>query len=218
MQMSAPTGRSRSVWPYFLLSLLVIGLDQASKWAVHRYMQPGSAGQIHLLGTWANLLYTTNPGMAFGAQLPTAYGKLLLTSFRLLAVAGLGCYVVSLVRQRAHGGFIACLGLILGGAMGNLIDSIFYGVLYQQRDEQTYQPLSWFQGHVIDMIYVPVYQGRLPDWLPLIGGQSTTGFPVFNVADSSIFIGVALILLWQGRFFGAASLPAHQPLPVAPTS
>lgn len=191
----------RSAWPFFLLALLVVGLDQLSKWAVHTYMQPGSAGEIHLIGTWANLLYTTNPGMAFGAQFPTAHGKLFLTSFRLLAVAGLGCYISSLIRKHTHPGFVACLSLILGGAVGNLIDSICYGVLYQQRDELTYQPLSWFHGYVIDMIYIPLYQGYIPEWVPLIGGQSTSGFPVFNIADSSIFVGVALILLLQRRFF-----------------
>ncbi|NML66901.1 lipoprotein signal peptidase [Hymenobacter sp. RP-2-7] len=191
----------RRAVPYFLLAVLVIGLDQASKWAVHTYMQPGGAGEIHVLGTWANLLYTTNPGMAFGAQLPTTYGKLLLTSFRLLAVVALSYYIALLVRRHVHTGFIACLSLILGGAVGNLLDSIFYGVLYHQRDEQTYQPLGWFHGHVIDMIYVPLYQGQLPAWLPFVGGQYTFGFPVFNLADSFIFIGVALILLLQGRFF-----------------
>lgn len=198
---SYQSARRSSAGLYFLVALLVVGIDQASKWAVHTYMQPGGAGEIHVVGAWANLLYTTNPGMAFGAQLPTIYGKLLLTSFRLLAVGGLIYYIISLVGKRAHSGFVACLSLILGGAVGNLVDSIFYGVLYQQRDEVTYQPLSWFHGHVIDMIYIPIYQGYLPAWMPFIGGQYTSGFPVFNLADSCIFIGVVLILVLQNRFF-----------------
>lgn len=195
------TRRRSGAWPYFLVALLVIGIDQASKWAVHSYMQPGGAGEVHVFGTWANLLYTTNPGMAFGAQLPPPYGKLLLTGFRLLAVAGLSYYIASLWRKRTHRGFLVCLSLILGGAVGNLIDSMLFGVLYQQRDEVTYQSLSWFHGRVIDMIYVPGYRGYLPDWMPFVGGQYASGFPVFNLADSSIFIGVALILLFQRRFF-----------------
>jgi signal peptidase II len=191
--------KAHSPLKYFLLALLIIAIDQLSKWAVHAYMQPGLAGEIKLIGDWAKLHYTLNPGMAFGVELPPPYGKLLLTGFRLLAVGGLSYYIVKLVRQHAAAGFVACMALILGGAVGNLIDSIFYGVLYGNAPFGS--PTPWFFGQVIDMLYLDIYEGFLPQNWPLMGGKYVSLWPIFNIADSSIFIGVALILLNQSRFF-----------------
>ena len=162
-------------------------------------MQPGMPGEITLIGHWFKLHYTLNPGMAFGVELPPPYGKLLLTGFRLLAVGGLSYYITRLWKQRAPKGFIACMALILGGAVGNLIDSIFYGIIYNNAPFGS--PTKWFFGQVIDMLYVDVYEGFLPAAWPLVGGKYVSLWPIFNIADSSIFIGVALILLLQGRFF-----------------
>jgi signal peptidase II len=184
---------------YFLLALLVIAIDQLSKYLVHSSTTLTSGGEIHLLGNWFKLHYTTNPGMAFGVELPPPYGKLLLTAFRLAAVSGLSYYIVYLWRHRAASGFIACMGLILGGAVGNLIDSIFYGIIYHNAPAGS--PTPWFFGQVIDMLYADIYEGFLPAAWPLIGGKYVSLWPIFNVADSSIFIGVALILLFQGKFF-----------------
>ncbi len=200
------TTRQQSAAKFFLLALLVIAIDQLSKWAVHMYMQPGMAGEIPLIGQWAKLHYTLNPGMAFGAELPVPYGKLVLTGFRLLAVFGLSYYIIRLCRQRASAGYIACMALILGGAVGNLIDSIFYGILYNNAPFGS--PTRWFYGQVVDMLYVDIYEGFLPQNWPLVGGKYVSLWPIFNIADSSIFIGVAFILLNQSRFF-------HQSEPVA---
>jgi len=196
--------------PYFLLALLVILFDQLSKYLVHSHMQPGMPGEIPLLGHWLKLHYTTNPGMAFGVELPPPFGKLLLTGFRLLAVGGLSYYIVHLWRQWAPKGFIACMALILGGALGNLIDSIFYGVMYNNAPFGS--PTKWFFGQVIDMIYVDIYEGFLPAAWPVVGGKYVSLWPIFNVADSSIFIGVALILLLQSTFF-----KPQDPTPATPT-
>ena len=201
--------RQQSAAKFFLLALLIIALDQLVKWAVHTYMPLG--GEVSLIGQVVKLSYTLNSGMAFGAELPAPYGKLVLTAFRLLAVFGLSYYIIRLCRQRAAGGYIACMALILGGAVGNLTDSVFYGVIYNNAPIGS--PMRWLYGQVIDMIYVPIYRGYLPKFLPIIGGEYSTGFPVFNIADSSIFIGVALILLNQSRFFNKS-----QPVVFAATS
>lgn len=206
--------RRGSVLPFFLLALLVIGVDQLSKYLVHSSHMLTSGGEILLLGHWFKLHYTTNPGMAFGVELPPPYGKLLLTAFRLAAVGGLSYYIAHLWRQRAAAGFIACMALILGGAVGNLVDSIFYGVIYHNAPFGS--PTPWFFGQVIDMLYADIYEGFLPAAWPLIGGKYVSLWPIFNVADSSIFVGVALILLLQGRFFKQLQPTAATAGPPAP--
>ncbi|MGI4867225.1 MAG: lipoprotein signal peptidase [Janthinobacterium lividum] len=209
--------RRSSVVPYFLLALLVIGIDQFSKYLVHTHMQPGMPGEIPLIGHWFKLHYTVNPGMAFGVELPPPYGKLLLTGFRLLAVGGLSYYITHLWRNHAAKGFIACMALILGGALGNLIDSICYGIVYNNAPFGS--PTKWFFGQVIDMIYVDIYEGFLPAAWPLVGGKYVSLWPIFNIADSSIFVGVALILLLQGRFFKPEGQPATETsVPASPSA
>ena len=184
---------------YFGITLLVIILDQATKMWVHFQMDFGSPGQIQILGDWFKLHYTTNPGMAFGMELGTEYGKMILTSFRLVAMVGIGYYLYYLIQKNTHAGYIWCIALILGGAIGNLVDSVFYGVWL---DNAPYNaPTPWFHGQVVDMFYFDIWEGYIPEWVPFWGGGYTALWPIFNVADASIFIGVALILIFQNRFF-----------------
>ncbi len=184
---------------FFLLTLVLIALDQGAKLAVHYYMAPGFAGQIKLIGDWLKLHYVLNPGMAFGMQLGYEYGKLLLSVFRLFAMTGIGYYLVYLAHRGAPNGLLWAMAMILAGAVGNVIDSTFYGVFLNNAPYGS--PTPWFHGQVIDMIFVDVWEGFIPDWVPVWGGQYYST-PIFNIADSCIFIGVCLILFFQRQFFG----------------
>jgi signal peptidase II len=184
---------------YFGIALLVIAIDQVVKMLVHFQMDFGTPGQIPIFGDWFKLHYTTNPGMAFGMELGSEYGKMILTSFRLVAMVGIGYYLVHIIEKKNHPVYILCISMILGGAIGNLVDSIFYGVWL---DNAPYNaPTAWFHGQVVDMFYFDIWEGYVPEWIPLWGGSYTALWPIFNVADASIFIGVAIILIFQNRFF-----------------
>jgi signal peptidase II len=163
-------------------------------------MDLGVQGQIKVFGDVFKLHYLTNPGMAFGMKLGTVYGKLILTIFRLFAMVGIAYYLYMLIKKNVHAGLLFCVALILGGAIGNVIDSTFYGVLIEGNLPKD-APFGMFYGQVIDMFYVDIWEGRLPDWIPGIGGDYMSLWPVFNIADSSIFVGVFTILIFQKKFF-----------------
>lgn len=184
---------------YFGIALLVILIDQAVKMLVHFEMDFGTPGQILIFGDWFKLHYTTNPGMAFGMELGSEYGKLILTTFRLVAMVGIGYYLYYIIANKQNPVYILCISMILGGAIGNLVDSVFYGVWLNNAPYNA--PTPWFHGQVVDMFYFDLWEGYIPDWIPLWGGSYTALWPIFNVADASIFIGVAIILIFQNRFF-----------------
>ena len=188
--------KTHKLYKYFLLSFAVILLDQAVKLLVHYNMDPGLAGEIKVLGSWLKIHYVLNPGMAFGLKLGSVYGKLILTLFRLVATVGIAYYMSLLVKRKAHTGLIWCVALILAGAVGNVVDSTFYGVFLNNAPAGS--PTPWFHGQVIDMIYLDIWEGHLPKWM---GGQYYALWPIFNIADSAIFVGVAIILVMQRRFF-----------------
>lgn len=176
----------------FLLAIVIIIADQLIKTWVRKHMYIGE--EIHLLGDRGMLHYTENNGMAFGMEFGGTWGKLFLTLFRIGAVVAIGYGLVYLVKHKYHRGLIMNVALIFAGALGNIIDSTFYGVLYQNG------PL--FHGRVVDMFYFPLISGDFPKWVPFWGGQDFVFFrPVFNLADSAISVGVILILLYQKRYF-----------------
>ncbi len=191
-------------------SILIIGLillaDQTLKILVKTNMTLYQ--QIPFLGDWGILHFVENNGMAFGLSLPGSLGKILLTSFRIVAVVGIAYYLRHLIRLKAHTGLIITLAMVMAGALGNIIDSVFYGLIFNSSSPmQTatlfpegggYAPL--LHGKVVDMFYFPILKGNYPDWFR--GGSSFIFFrPVFNLADSSISVAVAIILFNQKRFF-----------------
>jgi signal peptidase II len=176
----------------FLIAALIIIVDQVIKIWVRKHMYIGE--EIHFLGNRGMLHYTENNGMAFGWEIGGITGKLALTIFRIAAVVAIGYGVVYLIQHKYHRGLILNVALIFAGAVGNIIDSTFYGVIYH------YAPI--FQGRVVDMFYFPLIRGTYPSWFPVWHGQYFEFFqPVFNFADASISVGVIAILIWQKRYF-----------------
>lgn len=186
------------IYKYFLITLAIIIIDQASKLLVHQNMYLHQ--EINVIGEWFRLHYLLNPGMAFGIRWNNEFGKLALTAFRIVAMFGIGYYLYKMALKGANTGFLICMALILGGAVGNVIDSTFYGVLLNNHPPES--PTPWFHGQVIDMLFFPLFEFQLPEWSPVNPGEYFLFFsPVFNIADSSIFVGVVSILLFQKSFF-----------------
>lgn len=189
------------LYKYFLLALLMIVIDQTSKLLVHHYMYLHE--EITVIGNEQfgfKLHYLLNPGMAFGIRWNNEFGKMALTLFRIAAMIGIAYYLIRMAKKGVHAGFLWSLALILGGAVGNVIDSTFYGVFLNNHPADS--PTPWFHGQVIDMLFFPLFDFTWPSWVPFLGDEYFLFFsPVFNIADSSIFVGVVIILIFQRRFF-----------------
>jgi signal peptidase II len=175
----------------FSIIALVLIIDQWVKYFIKTHFYLGE--EVNVVGNWFKLHFTENYGMAFGLEFGGKSGKLLLTFFRLVAIAAIGWYIWSLSVKQMATGYIVSWALIFAGAVGNLIDSIFYGVWFGYD--------TWFHGRVVDMLYFPIIHTTLPEKFPIWAGQDFEFFsPVFNIADASISIGFILILIFQKRF------------------
>lgn len=200
-----------------LLILLILIFDQALKIWVKTSYPIGDTLITNV--NWFRLHFIENAGMAWGWKLGNEWGKVALTLFRLAAVIFGVWYIGKIIRQRYHKGFIICAALIFAGALGNLIDSMFYGLIFDKgmlydaavKDYVAYPGIANFStkgytgflhGNVVDMLHFPLFNGKFPSWIPFAGGEEFTFFsPIFNIADASISTGVITLLLFQKRFF-----------------
>lgn len=183
---------------YFLFTLLLILIDQAIKLWMFYVVVPQHNGTLDLIPGVFKLHYVTNPGMAFGMELGGNYGKVALTLFRVIAMVLIGYYLYKQSNKHPKNGILWALAAILAGALGNLIDSIFYGV-YLPGNAPEWVKTPWFHGEVIDMFYFNWLDGFWPAWVPHYGGSYFLT-PIFNFADACIFCGVVAILIFQKKF------------------
>ena len=198
---------------FFIVAAVIIA-DQALKFYIKLNFIPGQERAV--IGSWFNLHFVENEGMAWGWKFGGTIGKIILTLFRLVAVIWGTFLLKDFIQKHYHKGFIICAGLIYAGALGNLIDSLFYGLIFDVSFNTTtfeggHMIAKAFTGHgygtflhgkVVDMLYFPLVNTTLPNWIPFLGGQQFEFFqPVFNIADASISVGVITILLFQNMFF-----------------
>ena len=208
-----------------LIVALVVIADQALKIYIKTTLPLNTSREM--LGESFQLYFVENPGMAYGWKFGGEWGKVALTVFRLIAVVFGTWYLGSIIKKKYHKGFIIMAGLVYAGAIGNLIDSCFYGMVFDKgmlynaalNDYVNYEGLasfsstgyaSFLHGNVVDMFYFPVIRGTFPDWFPLWGGEPFEFFrPIFNIADAAITTGVLSILVFQRRYFKHAGNEQH---------
>lgn len=202
---------------FLILAILLI--DQGSKFYIKLNYYTGE--EHNVLGTWFRLHFVENEGMAWGWKFGGEFGKIALTLFRLAAVIWGSFLIRNFIRQKQHKGFLICAALIYAGALGNLIDSLFYGLIFEASNPFTQNVATFlpagggyaglFHGKVVDMLYFPIItNSHYPSWIPIVGGEEFEFFrPVFNVADMAISTGVIAILIFQNKFFNRPEEVQH---------
>ena len=185
-----------------LIIIFILVIDQVSKIWVKTNMALYDSIEI---AKWFKIYFVENNGMAFGIE---AIGKIFLSVFRIIAVAFIGIYLTKIIRSNYKTGFIVCISMVLAGAFGNIIDSVFYGEIFSASfpgHVAEFVPIgegysSWLHGKVVDMLYFPIIETTLPNWVPIWGGTEILFFRfIFNLADASISVGVALLLLFYRK-------------------
>ncbi len=200
----------------FLLAFLILLVDQVLKIYIKTNYYMGQETVLFESLPWFRLHFVENEGMAYGWKLGGTWGKIALTSFRLVAVIVGTFYLLSIIKKQFHKGYVICVTFIYAGAIGNLIDSLFYGMIFEFSDVYAQNLAKGFwqegfkvgyegflHGRVVDMLYFPIIEnGRFPEWFPIWGGESFEFFrPVFNIADTAISGGVFALIIFQNRFF-----------------
>lgn len=189
-----------------LLIVLILVVDQIFKFWIKLSMPMGA--EYNIIGNWFRIHFTENNGMAFGLEFWGDYGKLFLSLFRIAAVVMIGFYISWLIKQKMPTGVIIGVSLIMAGALGNIIDSAFYGMIFSESgfaNPATFLPPegaygSFLHGKVVDMLYFPIINATWPQWIPWLGGDQLIFFrPVFNIADSAITTGVLYLILFQRK-------------------